>query len=53
MKDFRSRIQNKIRDRISQARMFNSYIRGWTNYYCRFCPSALQPTLWSIERYLA
>ncbi|WP_246763591.1 group II intron maturase-specific domain-containing protein [Rhizobium sp. 007] len=35
------------------ARMFNSYIRGWINYYGRFCPSALQPTLWSIERYLA
>ncbi|QRM40469.1 group II intron reverse transcriptase/maturase [Rhizobium rhizogenes] len=35
------------------ARMFNSYIRGWINYYGRFCPSALQPTLWSVERYLA
>ncbi|WP_246704641.1 group II intron maturase-specific domain-containing protein [Rhizobium sp. P32RR-XVIII] len=35
------------------ARMFNSYIRGWVNFYGRFCPSALQPTLWSIERYLA
>ena len=35
------------------ARMFNSYIRGWINYYGKFCPSALYPTLRSIERYLA
>jgi len=35
------------------ARMFNSHIRGWVNYYGRFCPSALYPTLWNIERYLA
>jgi len=35
------------------ARMFNSHIRGWINYYGRFCPSALYPTLWNIERYLA
>jgi len=35
------------------ARMFNAYIRGWINYYGRFCPSALYSTLWSIERYLA
>lgn len=35
------------------ARMFNAYIRGWINYYGRFCPSALYPTLWNIERYLA
>ena len=35
------------------ARMFNSSIRGWVNYYGRFCPSALYPTLWNIERYLA
>jgi group II intron reverse transcriptase/maturase len=35
------------------ARMFNSYIRGWINYYGRFCPSALYPTLWHLERYLA
>src|SRR5579872_3187028 len=27
------------------ARMFNSHIRGWINYYGRFCPSALYPTL--------
>lgn len=35
------------------ARMFNAYIRGWINYYGRFCRSALYPTLWNIERYLA
>ena len=35
------------------ARMFNSHIRGWINYYGRFCPSALYPTLRNIERYLA
>ena len=35
------------------ARMLNTYIRGWINYYGRFCPSALYPTLWHIERYLA
>ncbi|WP_442967729.1 group II intron maturase-specific domain-containing protein [Rhizobium sp. 268] len=35
------------------AGMFNSYIRGWINYYGRFCPSALQSTLWSVEQYLA
>src|SRR5215813_8039610 len=27
------------------ARMFNSHIRGWINYYGRFCPSALYPNL--------
>jgi RNA-directed DNA polymerase len=27
------------------ARMSNSHIRGWINYYGRFCPSALYPTL--------
>jgi RNA-directed DNA polymerase len=35
------------------ARMFNSYIRGWVNYYGRFCPSALYPTLRRIDRTLA
>jgi len=35
------------------ARRFNAPIRGWINYYGRFCPSALYPTLWNIERYLA
>jgi len=31
------------------ARMFNSHIRGWINYYGRFCPSALYPTLQRID----
>jgi len=35
------------------ARMFNSHIRGWINYYGRFCPSALCPTLQRIDLTLA
>jgi hypothetical protein len=35
------------------ARMFNSYIRGWINYYGRFYKSALYPTLRHIDRILA
>jgi hypothetical protein len=35
------------------ARMFNSSIRGWINYYGRFCPSALYPTLQRIDLTLA
>src|SRR6516164_1225266 len=35
------------------ARMFNSHIRGWINYYGRFCPSALYPTLQRIDLTLA
>ena len=35
------------------ARMFNSHIRGWINYYGRFCPSALYPTLQRIDLILA
>ena len=35
------------------ARMFNSSIRGWINYYGRFCPSALYPTLQGIDLTLA
>src|SRR6201997_3473432 len=35
------------------ARMFNSHIRGWINYYGRFCPSALYPTLRLIDLTLA
>jgi len=31
------------------ARMFNSHIRGCINYYGRFCPSALYPTLQRID----
>ena len=34
------------------ARMFNAHIRGWINYYGRFCPSALYPTLQRIDLYL-
>lgn len=35
------------------ARMFNSHIRGWINYYGRFYPSALYPTLRRIDVFLA
>jgi RNA-directed DNA polymerase len=35
------------------AGMFNSHIRGWINYYGRFCPSALYPTLQRIDLTLA
>src|SRR5215467_1789312 len=35
------------------ARMFNSHIRGWINYYGWFCPSALYPTLQRIDLTLA
>jgi RNA-directed DNA polymerase len=35
------------------ARMFNTHIRGWINYYGRFCPSALYPTLQRIDLTLA
>jgi len=35
------------------ARMFNSYIRGWINYYGRYYKSALYPTLRHIDRILA
>jgi RNA-directed DNA polymerase len=35
------------------AGMFNSHIRGWINYYGRFCPSALNPTLQRIDLTLA
>ena len=35
------------------ARMFNSHIRGWINYYGRFYPSALYPTLRRIDAFLA
>src|ERR1700747_2159538 len=35
------------------ARMFISHIRGWINYYGRFCPSALYPTLQRIALTLA
>src|SRR3954470_9918875 len=35
------------------ARMFNAHIRGWINYYGRFYPSALDPTLRHIDVFLA
>ena len=35
------------------ARMFNAHIRGWINYYGRFYPSALYPTLLHIDAALA
>jgi RNA-directed DNA polymerase len=35
------------------ARMFNSKIRGWINYYGRFYKSAMYPTLVHIDRSLA
>jgi RNA-directed DNA polymerase len=35
------------------ARMFNAHIRGWINYYGRFYPSALYPTLRHIDAILA
>lgn len=35
------------------ARMFNRRIRGWINYYGRFYPSALYPTLRHIDIFLA
>ena len=31
------------------ARMFNSHIRGWINYYGRYYKSALYPTLRHID----
>ncbi len=35
------------------ARMFNSHIRGWINYYGRYYKSALYPTLRHIDQILA
>ena len=35
------------------ARMVNAHIRGWINYYGRFYPSALYPTLRPIDVFLA
>ena len=35
------------------ARIFNSYIRGWINYYGRYYKSALYPTLRHIDVILA
>jgi len=35
------------------ARMFNSKIQGWINYYGRYYKSAMYPTLRSLDRRLA
>ncbi len=34
------------------ARMANTIVQGWINYYGRFCPSALHPPLRRINEYL-
>ncbi len=34
------------------ARMFNAIVQGWINYYGRYYPSMLYPTLRNINRYL-
>jgi hypothetical protein len=34
------------------ARMANAIVRGWINYYGRFCPSALHPPLRRINEYV-
>jgi RNA-directed DNA polymerase len=34
------------------ARMFNSVVQGWVNYYGRYYKSAMYPFLRNIERYL-
>lgn len=34
------------------AHMFNAEVRGWTNYYGRFYPSAMYPVLKHIEGFL-
>jgi RNA-directed DNA polymerase len=34
------------------ARMFNAIVQGWINYYGRYYPSMLYPTLRHIDRYL-
>jgi RNA-directed DNA polymerase len=39
--------------KLVAARMFNMHIRGWINYYGRFYPSALYPTLRHIDILLA
>ena len=35
------------------AAMINRIVAGWINYYGRFCPSALYPTLQRIDLTLA
>ncbi len=34
------------------ARMANTIVQGWINYYGQFCPSALHPSLRRINEYL-
>ena len=34
------------------ARMFNSIVQGWVNYYGRYYKSAMYPSLRNIEQYL-
>jgi RNA-directed DNA polymerase len=57
-KRIRQRIKSwKLRCRIDKraddlARMFNPVIQGWINYYGRYYPSALYPTLKYLDRRL-
>jgi len=37
---------------LDLARSINSVVRGWINYYGRFCRSRMYPTLWHIDTYL-
>jgi RNA-directed DNA polymerase len=34
------------------AKLINSVVRGWINYYGRFCKSMLYPLLWRINHHL-
>lgn len=34
------------------ADSINAVVRGWINYYGRFCRSSMYPTLWHIDSYL-
>jgi len=37
---------------LDLARSINPVVRGWINYYGRFCRSRMYPTLWHIDTYL-
>ena len=37
---------------LDLARSINAVVRGWINYYGRFCRSRMYPTLWHIDTYL-
>ena len=37
---------------LDLARSINAVVRGWINYYGRFCRSRMYPTLWHINTYL-